>query len=187
VLEIGFGPGIAIRELARRAADGRVCGIDHSEVMLRQASRRNADAIRRGAVDLRLGSVDALPDFDAPFDKIMAVNALLFWREPDARLRALSRLLRPGRPDRRGPPAARPGRKRSGRRGQGPGDGGHACPSRILGRAGPDHATETRGRVRARPQRSERVKAPTATTRAPAARAPSAKRSTPRSPASTGA
>jgi hypothetical protein len=26
----------------------------------------------------------------------MAVNALLFWREPDARLRALSRLLRPG-------------------------------------------------------------------------------------------
>jgi ubiquinone/menaquinone biosynthesis C-methylase UbiE len=69
VLEIGFGPGIAIRELARLAADGRVCGIDHSEVMLRQASRRNADAIRRGAVDLRLGSVDALPDFDAPFDR----------------------------------------------------------------------------------------------------------------------
>ena len=34
VLEIGFGPGIAIGELARRAADGRVCGIDHSQVML---------------------------------------------------------------------------------------------------------------------------------------------------------
>jgi ubiquinone/menaquinone biosynthesis C-methylase UbiE len=96
VLEIGFGPGIAIRELARRAADGRVCGIDHSEVMLRQASRRNAHAIRRGVVDLRLGSVDALPDFDAPFDNIMAVNALLLWNDPDARLRALARLLRPG-------------------------------------------------------------------------------------------
>jgi SAM-dependent methyltransferase len=96
VLEIGFGPGIAIRELARRAADGRVCGIDHSEVILRQASRRNADAIRRGVVDLRLGSVDALPDFDAPFDNIMAVNALLLWNDPDTRLRALARLLRPG-------------------------------------------------------------------------------------------
>jgi ubiquinone/menaquinone biosynthesis C-methylase UbiE len=96
VLEIGFGPGIAIRELARRAPDGYVCGIDHSEVMLRQAGRRNADGIRRGIVDLRVGSVDALPAFDARFDKILAVNALLFWHAPDARLAELRRLLQPG-------------------------------------------------------------------------------------------
>jgi SAM-dependent methyltransferase len=95
VLEIGFGPGLAIRELSRIAHAGYVCGIDHSEVMLRQASRRNADGIARGVVDLRLGSVDALPAF-GPFDKILAVNALLFWREPGARLAALRRLLRPG-------------------------------------------------------------------------------------------
>src|SRR5215207_3418450 len=96
VLEIGFGPGLAIRELSRIAHDGYVCGIDHSELMVRQASRRNADGIGRGAVDLRLGSVDALPAFDAPFDKILAVNAVLFWNEPVARLEALRRLLRPG-------------------------------------------------------------------------------------------
>jgi ubiquinone/menaquinone biosynthesis C-methylase UbiE len=30
VLEIGFGPGLAIRELARLATEGYVCGIDHS-------------------------------------------------------------------------------------------------------------------------------------------------------------
>jgi SAM-dependent methyltransferase len=96
VLEIGFGPGLAIRELSRIAREGYVCGIDHSELMLRQARRRNADGIRRGVVDLRLGSVDALPAFDAPFDKVLAVNALLFWHEPDARLEALRRLLRPG-------------------------------------------------------------------------------------------
>jgi SAM-dependent methyltransferase len=58
VLEIGFGPGLAIRELSRLAHEGYVCGIDHSELMLRQARRRNADGIRRGVVDLRLGSVD---------------------------------------------------------------------------------------------------------------------------------
>jgi ubiquinone/menaquinone biosynthesis C-methylase UbiE len=89
VFEIGFGPGLAIRELSRIAHEGYVCGIDHSELMLRQASRRNADGIRRGVVDLRLGSVDARPVFDAPFDKILAVNALPFWNEPDARLEAL--------------------------------------------------------------------------------------------------
>jgi SAM-dependent methyltransferase len=96
VLEIGFGPGLAIRELSRIAHAGYVCGIDHSEVMVRKARRRNADGFRRGLVDLRLGSVDALPAFDAPFDKILAVNALLFWHEPDARVEALRRLLRPG-------------------------------------------------------------------------------------------
>ena len=96
VLEIGFGPGLAIGELGRIAHEGYVCGIDHSELMLRQASRRNADGIRRGVVDLRLGSVDVLPVFDTPFDKILAVNAVLFWNETGARLEALRRLLRPG-------------------------------------------------------------------------------------------
>jgi ubiquinone/menaquinone biosynthesis C-methylase UbiE len=96
VLEIGLGPGLAIHELSRIAQEGYVCGIDHSELMLRQARRRNADGIRRGVVELRLGSVDELPAFDNPFDKILAVNAMLFWSEPDARLEELRQLLSPG-------------------------------------------------------------------------------------------
>ena len=47
-------------------------------------------------VDLRLGSVEDLPAFDEPFDKILAVNAMMFWREPVARLEELRRLLRSG-------------------------------------------------------------------------------------------
>ena len=96
VLEIGFGPGLAIRQLSRLAHAGYVCGIDHSELMVRQARKRNSDGIRRGVVDLRLGSVDELPAFDAPFDKILTVNAVLFWNEPVARLEALRRLLHSG-------------------------------------------------------------------------------------------
>lgn len=96
VLEIGVGPGLAIRELSRIAAEGYVCGIDHSELMLRWARRRNADGLRRGVVDLRLGSVDELPEFDTPFDKLLAVNTMLFWSEPVARLAELRHLLRPG-------------------------------------------------------------------------------------------
>jgi SAM-dependent methyltransferase len=88
VLEIGFGPGLAIRELTRVAPDCYVCGIDHSELMLRQASRRNAEGIRRGVVDLRLGSADALPVFEAPFDKILAINTVLFWSEPEHAFRS---------------------------------------------------------------------------------------------------
>jgi SAM-dependent methyltransferase len=96
VLEIGFGPGIAIEAIARRATNGQVIGIDHSEVMLRQARKRNADSVRAGRVDLRLGSAETLPTFDAPFDKILAVNSLMFWDDPVARLEELRGLLRPG-------------------------------------------------------------------------------------------
>jgi SAM-dependent methyltransferase len=96
VLEIGFGPGIAIQEFARRATNGHVVGVDHSEVMVQQARKRNAAAVRAGRVDLRLGSAEALPRFDAPFDKILAVNSLLFWDDPVARLKELHDRLRPG-------------------------------------------------------------------------------------------
>jgi SAM-dependent methyltransferase len=96
VLEIGFGPGIAIEATARRAKRGRVVGVDHSEVMVRQATRRNAAAVRAGRVDLRLGNAEHLPAFDAPFDKILAVNSLMFWDDPVARLKELRDLLRPG-------------------------------------------------------------------------------------------
>ena len=96
VLELGFGPGLAIAELSRIAVAGYVCGIDHSELMLRWARRRNADGLGRGVVDLRLGSVNELPEFDVPFDKVLAVNAMLFWSRPVARLAELRRLLRPG-------------------------------------------------------------------------------------------
>jgi len=96
VFEIGFGPGIAIRESARRAVEGVVCGVDHSQVMLVQARRRNAEAVRTGRVDLRLGTADHLPKFDDQFDKIYAVNSMGFWTDPDRCLEALRTLLRPG-------------------------------------------------------------------------------------------
>jgi SAM-dependent methyltransferase len=98
VLEIGFGPGLAIAELSRRVGDqGHVDGIDHSEVMLRQATRRNAAAIAAGRVSLSRASVDQLPpSLDGPFDAILTVNSVGFWPAPTKRLDHLRRRLRPG-------------------------------------------------------------------------------------------
>jgi SAM-dependent methyltransferase len=95
-LEIGFGPGIAIREAASRAVEGYVAGVDHSKVMVRQATRRNRAAVREGRVDLRLGSSDTLPAFDQPFDKVLAVNTLGMWPDPAARLEELRSRMRDG-------------------------------------------------------------------------------------------
>jgi ubiquinone/menaquinone biosynthesis C-methylase UbiE len=96
VLEIGFGPGVAIAELAVRATRGQVFGIDHSEVMVKQAGRRNAAAVRAHRVHLAHASVDRLPRFGDPLDAVLAVNSVGFWPDPVARLRRLRRLLRPG-------------------------------------------------------------------------------------------
>ncbi len=98
VLEIGFGPGLAVAELSRRVGpSGHVYGVDHSEVMVRQAARRNAAAIRAGRVTLIQGTVERLPPaLDGPFDAVFAVNALGFWKEPVTRLQELRRRLAPG-------------------------------------------------------------------------------------------
>jgi SAM-dependent methyltransferase len=95
VLEIGFGPGVAVAQLVRDGA-GHVYGIDHSGVMLRQASRRNAAAVRAGRVTLVRASVDQIPPaLDGPFDAILAVNSLGFWPAPAERLAELRRRLVP--------------------------------------------------------------------------------------------
>jgi SAM-dependent methyltransferase len=96
ILEIGFGPGLAIAELVRAGA-GHVAGIDHSDVMLRHAARRNAAAIAAGRVTLAQASVDRMPPgFEGPFDAVLAVNSLGFWPEPAQRVAELGRRLAPG-------------------------------------------------------------------------------------------
>src|SRR3712207_8960016 len=77
VLEIGFGPGLAIRELGRLAWKGYVCGIDHSELMVRRGKRLNAEGPRRGGVDPRLRSAGDLPRLDAAFGQNLPLQALM--------------------------------------------------------------------------------------------------------------
>lgn len=96
VLEIGFGPGVALGWLATRASQGLVVGVDHSELMLRMAARRNAEAIANGRIALQLGPSDRMPDLGTEFDRIMAVNVAMFWSEPVVQLRELRQRLRPG-------------------------------------------------------------------------------------------
>ena len=96
ILEIGFGPGLAIAQMARRVTTGRITGIDHSELMVQKASRRNSAAIAAGHVDLRMGSADDLPRLDQPFDKVVSINSYAFWKSPLDTLQALRSMMRPG-------------------------------------------------------------------------------------------
>jgi ubiquinone/menaquinone biosynthesis C-methylase UbiE len=96
VLEIGFGSGVALRRTAGIVGDGLAAGIDYSEAMVRQASVRNADAVRRGRVALVRGDASALPYRDELFDRACAIQSIYFWPAPVAALAEVRRVLKPG-------------------------------------------------------------------------------------------
>ena len=96
ILELGFGPGCAIRAMSALAPLGTIYGVDNSRVMLDQARRRNGRAIRVGHVVLYWGQFDALPLPDASVDGILAVNVVYFWNDAGAVMREIRRVLRPG-------------------------------------------------------------------------------------------
>jgi ubiquinone/menaquinone biosynthesis C-methylase UbiE len=94
VLEIGFGPGIGLVELARAAPDVQVAGIDPSAAMVASAGRR----VRRfgSRVQVREGSAAALPWDEATFDAVCATNSVQLWQPRTGSLAEVLRVLRPG-------------------------------------------------------------------------------------------
>jgi ubiquinone/menaquinone biosynthesis C-methylase UbiE len=94
VLEVGFGPGVAIQLLLHRVPAGSVAGIDYSQEMVRQAAARNAAALRNRRVDLRYGSAERLPFADETFDKALAINSMQAWPDAPAGLREIQRVLK---------------------------------------------------------------------------------------------
>jgi SAM-dependent methyltransferase len=96
VLEVGFGPGVAIERLVREASQGSVAGIDSSPTMVDVARRRNAAAIGAGRVELKVGDAGSLPYANQVFDKVFSIHCIYFWTTPVRVLKELRRVLRPG-------------------------------------------------------------------------------------------
>lgn len=96
VLEIGCGPGAAMKDaLLRVGESGFVAGIDHAEAAACIASRRlHREAICGRAAVLR-ASVEDLPFRDCLFDRAFAVNSFSFWPRPGRALHEVARVLGP--------------------------------------------------------------------------------------------
>lgn len=94
VLEVGFGPGTAVRRLSALA--GHVAGVDASQEMVAQAKARNAIAVKNGRVELLHDTVDDLPFAGDTFHKAMAINSMQIWPDAIAGLREMWRVLKSG-------------------------------------------------------------------------------------------
>jgi demethylmenaquinone methyltransferase / 2-methoxy-6-polyprenyl-1,4-benzoquinol methylase len=95
VLDVASGTAGVALQLAARGA-GRVVGVDLTEAMLREGSRRVAAAGRDGSVRLVVGKAEQLPFPDASFDALTFTYLLRYVRDPQATLTELARVVKPG-------------------------------------------------------------------------------------------
>jgi cyclopropane fatty-acyl-phospholipid synthase-like methyltransferase len=82
ILEIGYGPGIGVERIAS-AYDCFVAGIDFSELMFMEASRRNKKHIERKKVELHHGDFLRWDPGTGRFDRIFCTNVIYFWNNLD--------------------------------------------------------------------------------------------------------
>lgn len=96
VLEIGCGPGLALSRCALVVTSGRLVGLDHSSVMIRQARRRLRRLGAGNRVELVEGGVGRLTDWPTTFDCIFSLNVIQFQNDKVGFYEAVSRALVPG-------------------------------------------------------------------------------------------
>lgn len=96
VLEIGYGPGLALAAAANLARRGLIVGLDHSRVMHAQALARNRRPVEGGLMMLRAADLEDLSRMPISFDKALAVNVAQFWPQPRAALRTIHGRMRAG-------------------------------------------------------------------------------------------
>ena len=89
VVDVGSGPGAAVRRAARAGAVA--IGVDPADVML-----RTARLLTRRGVSYRKGSAESLPVDDGVAQVVWSIATVHHWRDVDAGLAEVRRVLAPG-------------------------------------------------------------------------------------------
>lgn len=95
VLDVGCGPGFAVRYLAGMLPEGKACGIDISPGMIEKANAKVPDALRK-RLEFRQGKSDAIPYPAEEFDYVLCTNSFHHYPDPIKALKEMQRVLKPG-------------------------------------------------------------------------------------------
>ncbi|NIV35542.1 MAG: methyltransferase domain-containing protein [Anaerolineae bacterium] len=95
-VDLGCGPGYLAVEMARRAPELHVTGIDLSDKMLTEAEDYAGRHDMAQAVSFRKGDVQQIPFADGSVDLVVSTLSLHHWSDPVAVLDEVDRVLRPG-------------------------------------------------------------------------------------------
>jgi ubiquinone/menaquinone biosynthesis C-methylase UbiE len=94
LLDVGCGSAGLLVEQAAHVS--YVAGLDASEIQVGTARRRLAERIAVGTAEIVLGDAAALPWEDGRFSVVASLDSMKFFRDPEAALREIVRVLRPG-------------------------------------------------------------------------------------------
>ena len=96
VLDIGCGGGNTLARMAERVTEGHLVGIDYAETSVEASRAFNAALVESGRMEILHGSVENLPFADAHFDAAVTVESFYFWPNPEACLKEVERVVKPG-------------------------------------------------------------------------------------------
>ncbi len=91
VLDVGCGPGAAVRNAAPRVQ--RAIGVDRAAAMVEIARRRSAG---HANVEFHVAAAEELPFPDNSIDVAWTIHAFHHWEAPDAGIAEMARIIRPG-------------------------------------------------------------------------------------------
>lgn len=92
LLDIGCGGGKLLKEISKTVTHGRLCGIDHSEEMVKMALKKNR---RNNRITIKKASVSKLPFQDYDFNTVTAFETIQFWPDFMVDLKEVLRVLKP--------------------------------------------------------------------------------------------
>ena len=95
ILDIGCGGGRNIERFAAQISEnGRVVGIDYSEVSVEKSTKLNQESIDKGIVNVLQGSVSDMPFYDETFDIVTGFETIYFWPNFINDLKEVNRVLK---------------------------------------------------------------------------------------------
>lgn len=81
VLEVGFGGGYLLGQIAAVVTRGLIAGVDASETMVTLSEKHYESIIRTEKLEVLLAPAEALPYANGFFSKVCTVNSLFCWTD----------------------------------------------------------------------------------------------------------
>lgn len=95
LLDIGYGNGYLIHKISKHV-NPNIYGIDISEDMKHNASKKNKKGIQRGKIKLFIGDCCNLDFKNEIFEAVTSVNTIYFWEDTLKGLKEINRVLKEG-------------------------------------------------------------------------------------------
>lgn len=96
VLDAGCGGGANVSRLLRLCPDGKVFGLDYSDVSVTESRKVNRLAIAQGRCRIIRGDVSSLPFEEKTLDVVTAFETVYFWPDMERAMSGIYSALKPG-------------------------------------------------------------------------------------------